>query len=43
MAHGKRKGCGPQGLGSPIKLAPILGMVAKSLIANKIAEKASPN
>ena len=37
MAHGKRKGCGPQGLGSPIKLAPILGMVAKSLIAGKIA------
>mgnify|MGYP003148030363 FL=1 len=38
----KRKGCGPQALGSPIKLAPILGMVAKSLIAGKIAEKASP-
>tara|TARA_R110002012_G_scaffold103335_2_gene243271 strand:- start:13 stop:261 length:249 start_codon:yes stop_codon:yes gene_type:complete len=38
----KRKGCGPQKLGSPIKLAPILGMVAKKVIVDKIAEKASP-
>lgn len=38
----KRKGCGPQGLGSPIKLAPILGMLAKKVIVDKISEKASP-
>ena len=37
----KRKGCGPQSLGSPVKIAPILGMIAKKVIVDKVAEKAS--
>ena len=37
----KRKGCGPQALGSPVKIAPILGMIAKKVIVDKVAEKAS--
>jgi len=37
----KYKGCGPQSLGSPVKLAPMLGMIAKKVIVDKVAEKAS--
>jgi hypothetical protein len=37
----KYKGCGPQKLGSAIKLAPILGMIAKKVIVDKVAEKVS--
>jgi hypothetical protein len=37
----KRKGCGPQSLGSAIKLAPILGMIAKKVIVDKVSEKIS--
>jgi len=37
----KYKGCGPQSLGSAVKLAPMLGMIAKKVIVDKVAEKAS--
>ena len=37
----KRKGCGPQSLGSAIKLAPILGLIAKKVIVDKVSEKIS--
>ena len=37
----KYAGCGPRKLGSAIKLAPILGMIAKKVIVDKVAEKAS--
>ena len=37
----KYKGCGPQSLGSSVKLAPILGVIAKKVIVDKVAEKAS--
>jgi hypothetical protein len=37
----KRKGCGPQALGSAVKLAPILGMIAKKVIVDKVAKKVS--
>ena len=36
----KRKGCGPQKLGSPVKFVELL---AKKLIVDKIAKKASPS
>ena len=35
----KRKGCGPQALGSAVKLAPILGMIDKKVIVDKVAKK----
>jgi len=37
----KYKGCGPQSLGSSVKLAPILSVIAKKVIVDKVAEKAS--
>ena len=37
----KRKGCGPQSLGSAVKLAPILGVIAKKVIVDKVSEKVS--
>ena len=37
----KRKGCGPQALGSAVKLAPIFGAIAKKVIVDKVAKKVS--
>ena len=37
----KKRGCGPQSLGSAIKLAPILGAIAKKVIVDKVSEKIS--
>ena len=35
----KRKGIGPKCLGSPMKIAPILGMIAKKVLISKAVDK----
>jgi len=37
----KRKGIGPKCLGSPMKIAPMLGMIAKKVIVDKVSDKLS--
>ena len=41
MSNTYSTGCGPQKLGTPFKLAPVLGMIAKKVIADKVSEKVS--
>ena len=41
MSNTYSTGCGPLKLGTPFKLAPALGMIAKKVIADKVSEKVS--